>query len=265
MFRRKGSTNARKNGVMMREQLIRAAEELARSQKLVVLTGAGVSTASGIPDFRSNDGLWSQDLTREDYMSNEYFFYDPVDFWKKYKQIFRVKLLKQYEPNFVHYFINELESGSRQVSIITQNVDGLHEKAGSSRIIEYHGSLDKATCPYCQKAYSMDYVLADEIPRCEGCTTILKPNVVLFGDLITAHDEAEAVIDQADCLLVLGTSLKVTPFSFLPEYARNQGIPSILINNEPTIKDYLFDEVILGDLNRLLPPLKKELKNAATY
>ncbi|MCP3026333.1 NAD-dependent protein deacylase [Halobacillus sp. A5] len=248
----------------MTEKLREIAEKIADAQNLVVLTGAGVSTASGIPDFRSSEGLWSKDFKREDYMSNHYFFYDPVDFWLKYKQIFQVKLLKQYEPNVVHQFIKELETEERQVTVITQNVDGLHEKAGSSKVIEYHGTLDKANCPSCRQSYSMDYVLDYDPPKCQTCKAILKPNVVLFGDLITAHDESEALLDQADCLLVLGTSLQVTPFSFLPDYSRQRKTPSVLMNKESTIKDYVFDEVLLGDLTEWIPKLQTEVNKISS-
>ncbi|GGF12658.1 NAD-dependent protein deacetylase [Halobacillus andaensis] len=249
----------------MKNQLKQTAEQLAQARHVVVLTGAGVSTASGIPDFRSNEGLWAQDFKREDYMSVDYYNFDPVDFWIKYKEIFRLKLLQQYEPNVVHHFLKQLETKGRRISIITQNVDGLHAQVNSSRVVEYHGSLNKATCPHCQEAYTMEYVLANDTPQCKECNTVLKPNVVLFGDLITAHDEAEALIDEADFLLVLGTSLQVTPFSFLPEYASSRNIASTLINKEATIKDRVFDQVILGDLSELIPKLQTELKNVSSF
>ncbi|MFG6149130.1 NAD-dependent protein deacylase [Halobacillus sp. B23F22_1] len=243
----------------MKNQLKQTAEQIEQARHVVILTGAGVSTASGIPDFRSSEGLWEQDFRREDYMSIDYFHFDPVDFWKKYKEIFRIKLLQQYEPNVVHHFLKQLETKGRRISIITQNVDGLHAQAKSSKVVEYHGSLDKATCPHCQETYTMKYVLSNDPPQCEDCKSVLKPNVVLFGDLITAHDEAEALIDEADFLLVLGTSLQVTPFSYLPEYASSRNLASTLMNKEATIKDRLFDQVILGDLSELIPQLQTEI------
>ncbi|MFC7321349.1 NAD-dependent protein deacylase [Halobacillus campisalis] len=248
----------------MSEKLVAAARQIDEAASIVILTGAGVSTASGIPDFRSSKGVWTYDRRREDYMSSEYFAYDPMDFWKKYKEIFRIKLLQEYHPNPVHHFIKNLETEHRDVNIITQNVDGLHAAAHSRRVVEYHGSLDKASCPSCGKVFTIDYVLEHETPECDACHTIIKPNVVLFGDLITAHDEAEAIIDQADFLMVLGTSLQVTPFSLLPEYAVSRGIPSLLINKEPTIKDYLFDEVITKDLKTVIPQLEQYLKNVSS-
>ncbi|MCA0969506.1 NAD-dependent protein deacylase [Halobacillus litoralis] len=228
---------------------------LKSSANVTVLTGAGVSTASGIPDFRSSEGIWSEDETREYYMSADYFFHDPEDFWKKYKAIFRMKLLDGYKPNRVHDFIYNLEAPDRKVNVITQNVDGLHSKAGNRNVIEYHGSLRGATCPNCGETYRSEYVMAVETPSCAECNTYLKPNVLLFGDLITAHDLAERAIDKSDVLLVMGTSLLVTPFNMLPHYATDH--TKVLINNEPTGSDHLFDYVIHEDLSQAVKEIQK--------
>ncbi|SFJ89827.1 NAD-dependent protein deacetylase, SIR2 family [Halobacillus dabanensis] len=234
---------------------------LRSSENIVVLTGAGVSTASGIPDFRSSEGLWTEDHSREYYMSSDYFFHDPEDFWKKYKAIFRMKLLKNYRPNTVHRFIQELESEDRKVSVITQNVDGLHTLAGSSKVLEYHGTLNRSSCPTCGRSYSLDDVMAVPVPVCRDCGDILKPDVLLFGDLITAHDEAEEIIENADLLVVMGTSLFVTPFNLLPYLAFEQDhTTSMIINNEPTDKDHLFDYVLHEDLSEAVRKIEKHLK-----
>ncbi|GEN52519.1 NAD-dependent protein deacylase [Halobacillus faecis] len=230
------------------------------AERIAVLTGAGVSTASGIPDFRSSEGLWTEDHDREYYMSTDYFFHDPVDFWKKYKAIFRMKLLKNYRPNLVHQFIKELETEDREVSIITQNVDGLHSLAGSSRVLEYHGTLNRSSCPDCGRSYSLDDVMKVAVPVCEDCGAVLKPDVLLFGDLITAHDKAESIIEKADLLLVMGTSLFVTPFNLLPSLAYEQeNTTTILINNEPTDKDRLFDYVLHEDLSAAITKIKENM------
>ncbi|SEH68616.1 NAD-dependent protein deacetylase, SIR2 family [Halobacillus karajensis] len=227
------------------------------ADNIAVLTGAGVSTASGIPDFRSTEGLWTEDHAREYYMSSDYFFHDPEDFWKKYKAIFRMKLLKDYQPNLVHQFIKDLETDEREVSVVTQNVDGLHSLAGSSRVLEYHGTLNKSSCLNCGRSYSLDEVMKVNVPECDHCGEILKPDVLLFGDLITAHEEAEAIIEKADLLLVMGTSLFVTPFNLLPYLAFEQnGTTSVIINNEPTEKDHLFDYVVHEDLTIAVEQLK---------
>lgn len=240
------------------DQLI---QELNQANHITVLTGAGVSTASGIPDFRSSNGIWTKDESREYFMSNQYFHLDPNDFWKKYKDIFQLKLLRNYKPNEVHSFIHSLEEKGKKVAVVTQNVDGLHQKAGSSNVIEYHGSLTTSTCPACGDSYDMDYVNNTVVPRCERetCGAILKPDIVLFGDAITEHDRAEAIIDQTDLLLVLGTSLLVMPFNFLPEYAYSRKIPTALINREETPKDRLFHYVIHDDLISTLQQIESQL------
>ncbi|RWZ60924.1 NAD-dependent protein deacylase [Halobacillus fulvus] len=230
---------------------------IQKSKSVAVLTGAGVSTASGIPDFRSSEGLWTEDQSREFYMSKDYFHHHPIDFWKRFKSIFRIKLLQNYEPNTVHHFIKELETEERTVFVITQNVDGLHGRAGNEQVIEYHGSLNGATCPHCKREYGLDHILQKGTPTCSHCAVYLKPNVVLFGDAITTHDEAEQVIEQADMLFVLGTSLQVTPFNLLPFYAQTK--TKVIVNNEPTDYDHLFDFVIHEDLSTAIQKLESHL------
>ncbi|QAS51266.1 NAD-dependent protein deacylase [Halobacillus litoralis] len=233
---------------------------LKSAENIAVLTGAGVSTASGIPDFRSSEGLWAEDQSREFYMSTDYFFHDPEDFWKKYKAIFRMKLLKNYRPNVVHEFIQKLENHERGVSVITQNVDGLHTLAGSSNVLEYHGTLNRSSCPHCGRSFSLEEVMKVQVPKCDNCGHVLKPDVLLFGDMITAHDEAEAMINKADLLLVMGTSLLVTPFNLLPYYALDQQqTTSVIINNEPTDKDHLFDYVIHEDLTQTIERIEQKM------
>ncbi|PAF39041.1 NAD-dependent protein deacylase [Terribacillus saccharophilus] len=234
-----------------------ASKMIANASSVAILTGAGVSTASGIPDFRSTNGLWTADKAREYYISNHYFYKDPVDFWQKYKDIFRVKLLKDYGPNHVHRYLRDLEVNGKQITVITQNVDGLHTLAGNEHVIEYHGTLNRATCPNCGSSYDLPYLLAAETPVCEKCAHVLKPDVVLFGDPITEHDKAEYAIQQSELVLVLGTSLLVSPFNILPEYSKSLGKPSILINREPTVMDDLFDLVIHDDLSKIVQQLQK--------
>lgn len=231
-----------------------ALEELTtaikKAKSITFLTGAGVSTASGIPDFRSTSGLWTADRSREYYMSRGYFTKHPFDFWKKYKEIFRVKLLKHYQPNSVHQFIKKLENMNKNIAVVTQNVDGLHQMAGNKDVVEYHGNVSTATCPSCGKTYSLEYILREEVPTCNRvhCQDILKPDIVLYGDPITLHHEAEYRIAMSDLVIVLGTSLAVTPFSLLPQFADQKEIPLAIINKEPTVNDELFQWVIHTDL-----------------
>lgn len=225
---------------------------IRNADRIAVLTGAGVSTASGIPDFRSSEGLWTADRSREELMSSDFFYRNPEDFWHYYKSIFQLKLLQNYGPNQVHRFLSELETNSTKVDVITQNVDGLHTAAGNSNVIEYHGTLKTATCPECATVYSLEKVIDEPVPRC-SCGNILKPDVVLFGDMIHFHEEAERLVSQADLTLVLGTSLSVMPFNMLPMAASGT---RVLINNFPTDKDYLFDYCIHDDLSEVIEKLK---------
>lgn len=237
------------------------AKLIKQASAITVLTGAGVSTASGIPDFRSSSGMWTEDRSREYYMSTRYFSRDPIDFWRRYKDIFHIKLMQNYKPNLVHTFIKDLEKDKR-VYVVTQNVDGLHQAAGSSSVIEYHGSLHTATCPVCETKMSTNQILEEETPRChnESCQTIVRPDIVLFGDPISKHSEAEHVIDSSDLVLTLGTSLQVSPFNMLPEYAAyERGLPTALLNGEPTMMDSLFSLQLRGDLSETVLSLKKEL------
>lgn len=233
---------------------------LKQANHIVILTGAGVSTDSGIPDFRSAGGIWDTDQTREYYMSNHYYRNNPDDFWKKYKQIFQLKLAGEYEPNEIHDFLKRLEEEGKHISIITQNVDGLHTKAGSRHVLEYHGTLATASCPACGDTYPLTYVMNTDIPLCGHCSVPLKPDVVLFGDPITEHEKAEQMIEQAEFMLVLGTSLWVKPFNLLPEFAVYEcNIPAAIINREPTAKDNLFDFVVHSELKKAISKLQNDL------
>lgn len=240
-------------------QIKALAKMITEAKSITFLTGAGVSTASGIPDFRSNDGIWTEDHSREYYTSVDYYQKDPVDFWHKYKSIFKIKLLKSYQPNVVHEFIADLEKNGKDVKVVTQNVDSLHSLAGNKHVIEYHGNLNTATCPRCGKQYDLSYILQEDVPVCEkkSCQTIVKPDIVLFGDPITKHQEAEMAIVTSDLVMVLGTSLLVTPFSLLPSIASNYQIPLVIINRDATPMDDLFDITIHDDLVKVTKQIKQ--------
>ncbi|SDJ17974.1 NAD-dependent protein deacylase [Salimicrobium halophilum] len=227
---------------------------LSSADHVVALTGAGVSTASGIPDFRSSEGLWSEDKSREELMSRDFFDQNPEEFWHHYKSIFKLKLLQNYGPNAVHRFLLDLEKKGKRVDVVTQNVDGLHTAAGNGNVLEYHGTLKTATCPDCYKTYPLEKILSEDVPTCT-CGSIPKPDVVLFGDMIQYHEEAERLVRKADVTLVLGTSLSVMPFNMLPMAA---GGVKILINNQPTDKDYMFDYYIHDDLSEVVAYLNRK-------
>jgi NAD-dependent deacetylase len=240
------------------EKIKELAHIIKNAKNTTIFTGAGMSTESGIPDFRSDNGIYTQEENVEHYISEYYFEKNPKDFWGKFKRIFSLKLMGNFEPNKGHLFLKELEEMGKNVTILTQNIDGLHHKAGNSEIIELHGTLQTATCPKCKAKYNLNFINEHEIPRCnninkkgEVCNFILKPNVVLFGGMVQRFDEALNKAHQSDLFIAMGTSLEVYPVNQIPVYLDSApNIKKAIINKSPTKKDYLFDIVIhegIGD------------------
>ncbi|CAM3392057.1 NAD-dependent protein deacylase [Marinicrinis lubricantis] len=242
------------------EAVQKLTEALKEAGKVAVLTGAGMSTASGIPDFRSRGGLYDRELNVEAILSESYFHSKPKLFWKYFKEIFGFQQIREVEPNAGHLFLAELEAMGKTVTIITQNVDGLHRKAGSSRVLEVHGSLDQARCPKCHEEYGLKDLLAEEIPRCRKHDVILKPDVVLFEGRVKHMEEAVDAICGCELFIVLGTSLTVYPVKELPNYIRHdRGITKAIINKEPTMMDELFDIVVHEEIVPVLNRVKQTI------
>lgn len=232
-----------------KDKLAQLAQAFDTAKRITVLTGAGISTASGIPDFRSRGGLYDGRLSVEAILSETYYHHQPKSFWTYFKEIFGFHALRQYEPNGGHLFLRELEPEGKEVTIVTQNVDGLHRKAGSTRVLEAHGSLNSAYCPRCGAVYGLEHLLDEEVPRCETDNFILKPDVVLFEGRVRFIEEAFAASDEADLFLALGSSLKVYPVNELPRYARrSRNAVLAIVNREATEMDSLFDIVLHGDI-----------------
>jgi NAD-dependent deacetylase len=206
-------------------------------QPCVVLTGAGVSTESGIPDFRSANGIWAQ-YDPMQYASIEAFHRDPVKVWDFYGR--RLELLANARPNAAHEALAELERKGYVRAIVTQNVDRLHELAGSREVVEVHGSIRTASCLYCGETASFDEIVRmleqAPAPRCSLCGSVLKPDVVMFGELLPVAeiDRAVELARTADLLLVVGSSLAVFPVAALPEETLRAGGAVAVVNAEPT-------------------------------
>jgi len=206
------------------------------SSRIVFFGGAGVSTESGIPDFRSVDGLYSQhySVPPETMLSHSYFVRHPEEFFRFHRE---KMLCPDAEPNDAHKKLAELEAAGKLTAVITQNIDGLHQKAGSKRVLELHGSVWRNYCMRCGRRYGLDYVLEHEnVPTCEHCGGIVRPDVVLYeesldGDVISA---SVAHLREADLVIVGGTSLVVYPAAGLLQYTR---APIVLINRSPTGMD----------------------------
>jgi len=209
-------------------------------QPCVALTGAGVSTESGIPDFRSPTGVWAQYDPME-YATIQAFDGDPEKVWSFYA--LRFHALAEAVPNDAHRALAELENRGLVRAVVTQNIDLLHERAGTHELVEVHGSIRTCICRGCGATYELEHVrrLLDggSAPRCEACGTILKPNVVMFGELLPfeAIDRAYALAREASLLLVVGSTLEVTPVSLLPWETVRAGGSVAIVNLGPTAFD----------------------------
>ena len=191
------------------------AELIRDAQPCVVLTGAGVSTESGIPDFRSPTGMWAE-VDPMEYASLAAFRRDPVRVWSFYSK--RIEILTGAQPNPAHLALADLERAGWVEAVVTQNIDLLHTRAGSRDVVEVHGSIRSATCPRCRTSYGIDEVVARlPEPRCD-CGEVVKPDVVFFGELLSAAaiDRALELAQRARLLLVVGSSLAVHPVAGLP-------------------------------------------------
>ena len=233
------------------EQLKRWIEE---SDNIVFFGGAGVSTESGIPDFRSKDGLYNieYDYPPEEILSHFFFINNTKEFYRFYKD--KMNSLK-YEPNITHYKLADLEERGKVKAVVTQNIDGLHQKAGSKVVYELHGSVRRNYCISCKKFYDGEYIFSSEdIPKCE-CGGIIKPDVVLYGEGLDNETVENAIkaIKESDMLIVGGTSLTVYPASGLINYYKGNKL--VLINRDETSFDRKANLVINNSLGEVFKNL----------
>lgn len=225
------------------------------ANNIVVFSGAGVSTLSGIKDFRSPDGLYSMkyDYPPEYMLSHTCLVNDTKEFFKFYREY--LNCLK-YEPNIIHNYLKVLEDRGKNISIVTQNIDGLHTKAKSSMVFEIHGSVYRNYCSKCGKKYDEHYIFdSKDIPRC-SCGGIVRPDVVLYGETLP-DDELNNSIDMirhADLMLVIGTSLTVYPAADLINFFNGKSL--VIINRDTTSFDNRADLVINKDLGEVFKKLK---------
>ncbi len=237
---------------------------LRRRGPAVVLTGAGVSTESGIPDFRSSTGIWAE-FDPAEYASIEAFRADPEKVWRFYTP--RISMLIEAKPNPAHLAIAELERVGLVRAVVTQNIDLLHERAGSHDVVEVHGSIRTSTCPQCEASYELARVVEllerrpDEAPRCSSCAAVLKPDVVFFGELLPerAIDRAYELARSAGLLIVVGSTLEVYPVADLPPETLAAGGEVAIVNRGPTAFDGRATLRIEGAAGEVLPALLEEL------
>ena len=231
-------------------------------QPCVVLTGAGVSTESGIPDFRSPSGLWAT-FDPLEYGSIEAFRADPLKVWSFYKP--RVAMLTEAEPNPAHLALAELERRGFVEAVVTQNIDLLHGRAGSKEVVEAHGSIRTATCPGCGERYPLEQVLElldkADAPACPACGAILKPDVVFFGELLPpeAIERAYELSRRTRLLLVVGSALEVYPIAGLPEETLAAGGALAIVNHGRTPYDGRAVLRVGGSAGEILPAVAAAL------
>jgi NAD-dependent deacetylase len=245
-----------------REDIERAAALVAAARRVVALTGAGISTESGVPDFRSPTGVWSrydpEEFSYQNFMSSASA---RRSYWRWGKEFY--PLLKAAEPNPAHTALAELERRKKLRCLITQNIDGLHQRAGSREVIELHGNAMIVSCLSCGKQWPREEVHrwmveeGVEDPACDTCSGMLKPKTISFGQSMPEAETRRAFAEAAECdlFLVVGSSLVVFPAAALLPTARESGAGVILVNLTPTEFDYFADVAINGKAGEVLPEI----------
>jgi NAD-dependent deacetylase len=239
------------------------AHEIKHAKRAVALTGAGISAESGLATFRGKDGLWSR-YDPSVVASIESFTRDARKFWEFAREIGWIFLTAK--PNAAHIAIAELEEMKHLDCVITQNVDGLHQRAGSKHVIEIHGNAGRISCTRCSAEYAtekiIDRIAQQDVPMCDRCGGTLKPDVILFGEPLPkkAFDQALKKVRSADLMLAVGTSLEVYPAASLPEIAKKSAAKIISIDSERTDWDGLCDYEVKGPAGEILPRIVQALK-----
>ncbi len=243
-----------RQGVIM-DQIAKLKEIVDNSDNIVFFGGAGVSTESGIPDFRSVDGLYNQkyDYPPETILSHSFYRSRPEEFFRFYKD---KMLCLTAKPNAAHLKLAQWEKEGKLKAVITQNIDGLHQAAGSKEVLELHGSVLRNYCEKCGAFYDAEYMLhADGVPRCSKCNGPVKPDVVLYEEGLDQGTLNKSIqyIGEADVLIIGGTSLVVYPAAGLIDYYRGNKL--VLINKTPTGRDSMADLVVQGSIGEIFSQL----------
>ena len=228
-----------------------------RNKKIVILTGAGVSTDSGISDFRSSSGIYVR-WDSNKVFDIEYFKQNPKYFFDfAREELYR---FSEKQPNITHEIITKWEQEGFLKACITQNIDMLHQRAGTKNVLEIHGSIEHAHCLDCHRGYDIEQMrerlFSQDVPLCE-CGGIIKPDIVFFGEMLPQREITESFEQAAQCdiFIAIGTSLLVYPAASLPLIAKDNGAKLVIINRDPTPLDSLADEVINGELKEIMRAL----------
>ena len=242
----------------MKNQYETLKQIIKESNNIVVFTGAGISVPSGIPDFRSADGIYNQKTkfkaSPEDIISHSFFVNNTEDFYSFYKD---KMCYPKAEPNAAHKYFADLEKKGKNVIVVTQNIDGLHQKAGSSIVYELHGTIHQNFCQRCGRMFGLDYVInAKGVPHCDKCGGIVKPNVVLYEEGLDEDTISRSInaIMTCDLLIIIGTSLRVYPAAGFIRYFRGRYL--VVINKDATSYDSSCDLVFNEDVINVIKNIK---------
>jgi len=251
----------------MMEEIERLAQLITESKKTVVFTGAGISTESGIPDFRSPGGIWSrydpEDFTIQKFLSG------PAARKTIWKMSAESGLLTEAEPNLAHYAIAELYQLGKLDCVITQNIDNLHQKAGvpDDKVFELHGNMEWVVCLSCHRRFPMPEVLQKikkgiEVPDCPDCQGILKPDAVFFGEALPQETLREATrrAQNCDLFIVIGSTLVIYPAAYIPTYAGEAGAKLAIVNLTPTPLDHYAEVVIRGRAGEIMSKVMEKVR-----
>ena len=242
----------------MSDKIIKLKQLIDNSENIVFFGGAGVSTESGVPDFRSKDGLYNQHDVRFDKYQPEYMLShscllnEPEVFFEFYRQKMDTRNI---EPNFAHIYLAELEKRGKLKAVVTQNIDGLHQAAGSTKVFELHGSVHRNYCTKCGEFYPLDFIMQNKLPICKKCGAIVKPDVVLYEEPLDENTINGAInaIRKSDLMIVVGTSLTVYPAASFVRYFGGETLA--LINKSETSFDNIANITINDDIINVINKL----------
>lgn len=234
-------------------------EVLKEADSVVFFTGAGISAESGISTFRGTDGIWNK-LKPEELASFDAFLKNPDLVWEWYQ--YRRHIVNKAKPNAAHLAIAEMQDYFKNVTVVTQNVDNLHSRAGSRTVYELHGNIERNYCIKCRTEYNSPDFASDKVPRCEKCGGLIRPDIVWFGEMLPEEDfsASEEAAEKCDIMFAIGTSAVVYPAARIPILAKRFGSYLVEVNLEETELSSLADYVLLGKAGEILPGIFDEVK-----
>ncbi len=228
---------------------------LKHAESVCVLTGAGISAESGVATFRGTDGLWSK-LKPEELANFDAFMRNPELVWEWYN--YRRKIVHDVKPNAAHYALAKMEELVKEFTLVTQNIDNLHCRAGNTKVLELHGNIERSFCIDCHEDFeNVEITDKQKIPHCPFCNGLIRPDVVWFGEMLPegVFEKAAEAARRCELFLVIGTSAVVYPAAGLPITAKNQGAYIVEVNTEPTEISHMVNETLLGKAGEVLPRL----------